>query len=339
MKAKTDDLATRFLLGELSEEQRQEVEQKFLSDNEFFEQVLAAEDALGDQFLLGRLSEAEHARAKSLFESSHGQQQTLESSKELLTLVRQASLKSYSSAIKPATPLDESNDLRAKELATTKSRIASEVPGPAILQDRSWSGRRLILIAGLAIALMCFLLVVVIVDFYAQKRAWDATRRSLEQNSQAANQQLQLETQRREQIARQLEIEIHKRISSEELIAKLRPNNQNRITSLFLTPSTIQRANDTNLATLKTRASRVQLQLELDPSWHFTRYGALITTFEGAQIFGPESFDSSHIKQGKLELLVPGSLLKPQDYRIALTGWADNGDLIHLADYVFKVRK
>jgi hypothetical protein len=52
MKAKTDDLVTRFLLDKLSESERRDVEERFLNDNEFFEEVISAEDALIDRYLL-----------------------------------------------------------------------------------------------------------------------------------------------------------------------------------------------------------------------------------------------------------------------------------------------
>lgn len=337
MKPTTDDLATRFLLGELSEEERQAVEQRFLTDNQFFEEVRAAESALVDQYLLGRLTGAERASAKRLFESSPHQRQTLESSKELMNLVRQADHES--SANQPDTKIDRANQSRPKEPATNSVRThESEQLIPNIPQASWTSKRRLIWFATLSVALIVSL-VAVVAHFHSQQKAWDATRQTLEQERLSAYEQLRVETQRREQIARQLEIEVQKRLSTEELVATLRPNLRNRTISVFLTPATIERGDNPNIVTFKMGASHIQLQLELDPNWHFSRYGVLITTFEGTKIPSPQSLDSSYIKQGKLELFVPGSSLKPQDYRIALSGWSDSQDSIHLADYVFKVRK
>ena len=88
MKANRNDLATRFLLGELSEEERREVEERFLSDNEFFEQILASEDALLDEYLSGTLSEEERARAKALFESSREQRHHVEITKQIVSQVQ-----------------------------------------------------------------------------------------------------------------------------------------------------------------------------------------------------------------------------------------------------------
>lgn len=339
MKPTTDDLATRFLSSELSEEERQAVEQRFLTDNQFFEEVLAAESALVDQYLLGRLTGAERDRAKSLFESSRYQRQTLESSKELLNLVRQADHQSLNSANQPDIQLDQANKSQAKESVTNSfGKQGSEHLIPIIPLDLRTSRRLLICFGALSLALVCVALVAVIAYFHSEKKAWDVTRVALEKDRLTANEQLRVETRRREQIARQLEIEMQKRISTEELVAELRPHFRNRPIPVFLTPAGIERAHGANVVTVKMGPSRI-LQLELDPNWQFSRYGVLLTTFDGAKISTPDSLDSSHIKQGNLELLVPGSSLKAQDYKIALSGLSDSQDPVHLADYVFKVRK
>ena len=88
MNSNLNDLATRFLLGELSEAERREVEERFLGDNEFFEQVLASEDALLDEYLSGTLSEEQQLRAKMLFESSREQREHVERTKQLLARVK-----------------------------------------------------------------------------------------------------------------------------------------------------------------------------------------------------------------------------------------------------------
>lgn len=60
-------LLIRYLLGESTDEERTQVEQRFLSDNDYFEQLLALEEMLVDQYARGKLSTA---RQKSFERSS-----------------------------------------------------------------------------------------------------------------------------------------------------------------------------------------------------------------------------------------------------------------------------
>ena len=66
----TAELMTRFLLGQLSEEERKTVEERFLSDDEYFEQLLVMEDSLADDYVLGRLNDEDRKNADLLFRSS-----------------------------------------------------------------------------------------------------------------------------------------------------------------------------------------------------------------------------------------------------------------------------
>src|SRR5258707_15656793 len=87
---KTVELMTRFLLGELSEEERPAVEERILSDNEFFDQLLVVEDSVIDAYLLGRLSDDRHQRAEVLFRSSSTERPEVELTRDLIAFLRKA---------------------------------------------------------------------------------------------------------------------------------------------------------------------------------------------------------------------------------------------------------
>ncbi len=61
---------TRFLLGQLSDEERKVVEDRFLTDDEYFAQLLVMEDSLVDDYVLGRLTGDQLKNAELLFRSS-----------------------------------------------------------------------------------------------------------------------------------------------------------------------------------------------------------------------------------------------------------------------------
>jgi anti-sigma-K factor RskA len=343
MKAKTDDLVTRFLLGELSEEERVEVEQRFLADNEFFEQVLSAEDALVDQYVLNQLGEKERMRAKAFLESSTGQRQMVESTRELLALLRESRLKKTqgTTAAKPTPVIEQTNNLHAEtETASTHPRPARSTTelhlDPANFRS---TPARFTLTRSLVVALVFFSLAASIIYVYSQRKAWEVRRIAQEQNSKDMSEMLRAATERNAKLGVQLEIERQKRVASEELVSQLRLRTGVKISSILLAPTTHVRGGDSKIQSLKPGGRPIQIRLDLDKAWRYSRYNMLITTFDGRKVWSVDSLDSSQIKRRKLTVVVPPSLLKPEDYRIVLTGLSDRGDYVHVADYAFKVRK
>src|SRR4030095_5974184 len=61
------ELIERYLLGEASEEERLQIEEKFFADDECFEQMLAGEDELFYDYASGRLGGPERSRFEKRF--------------------------------------------------------------------------------------------------------------------------------------------------------------------------------------------------------------------------------------------------------------------------------
>ena len=88
MAAETEQeyLLIRYLLGESTEEERTQVEQRFLVDNDYFEQLLAMEEMLVDQYARGNLSAA---RQKSFKRSSVSERKrNVQDTKQLIADLR-----------------------------------------------------------------------------------------------------------------------------------------------------------------------------------------------------------------------------------------------------------
>jgi hypothetical protein len=68
----------QYLLGELGEEKRERFEERFITDREFKEQVLLAEDALVESYLNDELSEEDRQRFRTHFLSTPQQVQKLQ---------------------------------------------------------------------------------------------------------------------------------------------------------------------------------------------------------------------------------------------------------------------
>lgn len=61
------DLLKRYLLGQLPEEKMQSIEQQYLANESFFDQLLNAETELITQYQSGQLSPEEHKQFESYF--------------------------------------------------------------------------------------------------------------------------------------------------------------------------------------------------------------------------------------------------------------------------------
>src|ERR1700755_1490119 len=61
------DSIRQYLMGELSEEGREQVERRLLSEDDYFEELLIAEEELADDFVGERLDDAESAKFSRRF--------------------------------------------------------------------------------------------------------------------------------------------------------------------------------------------------------------------------------------------------------------------------------
>ena len=344
MKAKTDELVRRFLLGDLSEDERLQVEQRFLAENEFFDQVLSAEAALLDQYVLGRLGKEEQGRARTLFESSLSQNQMVTSARELIALLQESAeekLQTAATAVGPTTVVEPPTKFQPQRKTTSSNPVVTSV-GPAILPvsaNSRLSTRHFTVLAWVFMAIAGITLVAGLVYKHLQKKTLEAQSVALEQSSRKIREELQTETLRSAELSRQLEIERQKRIASEALVAQLRSPNLTGLTTITLSPTTLERGGSSQIMRVRSETRPIQLQLELDTDQRYNRYSVLITTFDGHLVWSVDSLNSNQIKQGRLKVMLPAALLKPEDYKIALTGLADSGDSAHVADYIFKIRK
>lgn len=343
MNARPDDLIIRFLLDELSDEERARVEQQFLSDSQFFEELLSAEDALMDQYLLKQLSEAQQERARTLFQSSARQRRELAFTRELIASLREE------------PPLEMEHASHAVEGSANKAQLVEDVTGARDRADFKFDQRRhLPLIhvglknltsrlswAGVAaLLLVSIALVSWIFYHFSQKTDPQAARAVVDQGKLQEKEKLSEGERTEPKINEQTASEPQKRATPKERPLQQEKHESNSVVSILLTPATIERGGgDSKVFKLKTGARPVQLQLELDEGQRYSHYSVIISTFDGHQVWSKNSLDSSQIKKGKIILTLPSLHLGYDDYRVELKGLPEGGGQpVHVADYVFRIR-
>lgn len=78
METIDEELATRFLLGDLSEESRLQLEERFFREDRFYEQLVAIQEELADDYVQDKLSAGERAQFEKTFLSSPRRRQRVE---------------------------------------------------------------------------------------------------------------------------------------------------------------------------------------------------------------------------------------------------------------------
>ena len=102
----SEDLLTRFLLDELDERERAEVEDRLLSETEFYEQMLVREAELTDAYVRGELSHGERERFEKSFFATRDRRKRVEFAQGLAdsaTLLQRKESTKPDSAVEPVT--------------------------------------------------------------------------------------------------------------------------------------------------------------------------------------------------------------------------------------------
>jgi hypothetical protein len=85
-----EELIRKFLLGDLSQEKQEQLEEQLMTDNELYEHLLLLEDELVEQYLDGELTPEEAGQFDSHFLCTHGRQHKLRFARALRDYVRDA---------------------------------------------------------------------------------------------------------------------------------------------------------------------------------------------------------------------------------------------------------
>jgi hypothetical protein len=330
----TAELMTRFLLGQVSEEERAVVEQRLLADDEYFAQLLVMEDSLVDDYVCGRLNEAERKNAELLFRSSGSAKKEVKFTEDLVASLKQArEVKQRAGKTKRgiATP--------QIVVPKTSPWLQSQASLNLIAAGVKGFPKAFSATAGLIVLLLVGGTIYFIYHYQRQTRELLAQRAALERSVQEARQKLNQEIQNSSELGKRLDLETEMRTQAEEAFAQMRNREPKSIISVVLLPTIFQRAGGSKTVTLNAESNRLQLLLEVPSERRYPRYSVLIKTFDGRQIWSRSSIPASQIKQNKLSLVVSSSLFPYNDYRIELHGISEDGASQLVADYAFKVRK
>ena len=325
-KTKQEDLMVRYLFGELTEEGQSQIEEQFLTDNEYFEQLRSVEDALIDDYVQGALNEYERRKVEELLLSSPRQASEIGFVRDLISSISE----------KPSVEENEQRPTQVKHSGKLKSLLA-------ILHTRN-PGNRYSLAVTLVLIVLGLCMVIWNLALQKRIKQMEARQAVLEQRDRELQGQINEQQNDREAIAKELESESRRRDQLEQDLIALQESrpliSSSDVETIELNTASVSRGGgELRVVRIHSGVSRLQIRIDLGKEDYYKSYSAVIRTFEGREIWSKDQISPARANPGRLVLTLTASLFANDDYTLTLKGRAEDGGTLEIRDYSFRVRR
>ena len=306
-----EEALVRYLLGQMSEAEQEQVEAGYLGDREFFERLLAAEDDLIDAYARGGLPEAARERFENYFLRSAERRERVEFAREWLTFVSRPAAAKTEAA--PGRRVSWRESLRMKNFAVW-------IP----------------LAAALVLALGGVWLFVQTAQWRRQLEQLRAEKAAAESREQELRQQVADERARSQQLLDELERERARR-DLENRNQVETPPSRSGIVAFVLNLGLVRSAAEGRRLVIPPDARQVRLRVHFKVG-DYRRYRAALETVEGREVWSRAGLSAQRRGRDKTVVLnVPASVLRDEDYILTLSGVTATGDPVGVGEYAFRV--
>ena len=329
----SDKLITRFLLGELSEEQQIEIEDRAFSDQEFLAGITAVENDLIDEYVRDEMSQNDRRRFESRFLASESRRKRVEFARALTRVMSE-------------TRVTE------RETPTVIARTVSWRDAlAAFIHGLHPAGRVALAAAMLLILIGGAWLITETLRLRTQLSHLQAQQQSqpsgASEDRQALEQQLAVERRRSEELAAQLDREKQQRAQTDESLRRLsesvnRPDETPRpiIASLMLLPGISRGASTQPKLVLPSNATVAQIQIGIDPEEEYKNFGIELRAISGRSVWTRDNLTARNTRGGRaVRLALPASVLNSGEYELRLKGVTATGGTEDVGFYYFAVTK
>jgi hypothetical protein len=313
-----EQLMTRYLLGELSEPERDRIEERYFHDRDFYLQLRAMEEELICDYVRGDLPPPERARFEQYFLASPRQRQKYERTKEWLGFIAAASLPLNSEPLEPPAAPQRAwlTSWRFPALAFRAAFVAALL---ALIVGGLWLGMQ-------------------VRRLQAQLAESENNRAALEQQAQEWQQQIAQQRARGEQLAGEVE-------RQRDALAQLKsssaptPGAESKVFAFPLTAGLTRDLSEAPKFLLPADAEWVRLHLYFE-AHTYPSYRAVLQTASGEELWtGSQLKARSSRSGGEVVWSVPARLFSKRDYVILLSSVTAAGELEDVAQYSFRVDK
>ncbi|MDQ4121216.1 MAG: hypothetical protein M3209_07205 [Acidobacteriota bacterium] len=327
MKIEQNELAVKFLLGKLSEEEQTRIEEDYFQNNALFEDIQIAENDLIDAYVGGNLSTEDQQRFENRLLLNPQQRQRVEFAK---TLFRYASNQNSSGegltypSIKPKWRDLLSRFLSVKPMFSLSfAAIALAVLSVGIWWTLDNSLKNLPEVNR--------------TDELAKVQTPKPIQNS--ESPQQSGNEINNKTQTEEQktpVLQSSSKSTQPQHSPKKQVEQ--PQQPKTIISTIVLPLGVTRdANAAKVIEIPAKATHINLQLKFEEG-NYASYSAVLETVEGQQIWRRQTLKPTKGKSDKVvAVTIPSHLLKKGDYIITLKGLTEKGTYEGVGDYSFTI--
>ncbi len=312
--AEEPNLLKAYLLGVLSEDIRDKVEERLMTDDGCYQEIVLAEDELIDEYLEESLTGDERARFEEHFLSTIERQQKLRFAKALHEYVRETALQ--------AAPAEVQSRPRLAPLRRFVGLFGP--PGKALVH---------------ALAAAAILAMVLVPIYSGRMTGLQAQLDAIEaQQHQTRRENDTLSTQVEASRLRIQELEDAKRKVSSPEPAPTPPPVPTTIALTLTSGLRTRGAGSIARLNIPSTAALVELRLDLG-SDDYPGYRAVLST-EGEEIMTRSGLKAQSTRDSILVVWrLPPDVFVPADYEITLLGLSEGADPEAVATFVFRVSR
>lgn len=318
-----EKLISRYLLGDLPEEQQVEIEDRAFSDKDYLASIIAVENDLIDEYVRGELSAADRQLFESRFLASAERRKRVAFAKALRTVVSEA-------------PEPEKKVLQDAPRWSWHDSLYAFLSGLNPAARLAFVAAAILLIVGAAG------LVVETLRLRRQVNQLQAEKQSGQDLQQALDQ----ERRRNEELNAQLNQEKQHREQTDEALRQLTETTEATnparpvIASLTLLPGLSRGGDQKPNLDLSSDARLVRLQIGIDPEEQYKSFAVELRTLAGRHIWSREKL-AARTRRGTRAVMftLPATVLKSGEYELGLRGLTEGGGLEDVGFYYFNVRK
>lgn len=322
-------LIAQYLLGELTDEQQVEIEDRAFTDQEFMAGITSVENDLIDEYVRDQMSQSHRRRFESRFLASESRRKRVEFARALAQLL-------------PETRVTERE---TRTVSVTRSSWRDALA--AFFHGLNPTSRFALVAATLLILLGGAWLIIQTLTLRSQLSRLQAQQQSQHNNRETLQGQVESERRRNEELLAQLNQEKQQRAQTDESLRRLtesvnQPTEAPRsiIASLTLLPGISRGATTQPKLLLPPNANVAQLQIGIEPEENYKSFGVELRTAGGRPVWMRDSLTARSSRGGRsIRLTLPASALLPGEYELRLKGMSDSGPPEDVGFYYFEVMK
>jgi hypothetical protein len=327
-----EELIVQYLLGELTEEQRVEIEDHAFQDQQYMQNILAVESDLIDEYVRGEVPRDRLQKFDRHFLASDERLRKVEFARALATVASESQAAEAARPVSAKTPV-----VRQGSLLAFLRGFSIRAFSPATAFSMAVA---LVLVIGAAWLIRDRLrLRAQVGQLSAQRQAQEARQRELEKqvaDERARGDELAARVEQERKEARESVAPTAQR-ERQQLVAPASPAT---LVALSLLPGLSRAGNAPPALVISPAVRTVRLQVGVDPEDDYRSFGVELRTLGGQRIWSHENLSPRATRGGRqLVLNLPASLFAAGRYELSLRGTTAEGTSDDIGYYYFEVLK